>query len=262
MHDLFGHVAARAYIAKNLYIDIGRFSYGAISRVRMFNNANFSGLAAKFGDFCEFSEARIMLGGEHTNSVFNNFSFGSSLPFQKLLAKENIPTQHGRKGPVEVGDGVIFSHGSTVLSGVKINHGVVIGANALITKDCDAFGIYGGNPASKIATRQVEPYHLQNLSKLNVLGIIKYLKDPSSTTNSDLINRSKDDKVLIMIHFSNDFKSEGGSFDFRILGALIDNKNYPLVKGSEFYNYCSQITSATEGKEVEWVLDPLSLKMT
>ena len=102
----------------------------------------------------------------------------------------------------------------------------------------------------------------QNLSKLNVLGIIKYLKDPSSTTNSDLINRSKDDKVLIMIHFSNDFKSEGGSFDFRILGALIDNKNYPLVKGSEFYNYCSQITSATEGKEVEWVLDPLSLKMT
>jgi galactoside O-acetyltransferase len=262
LYDILGHVPARVYLTNNLYIDIGRFSYGAISRVRMFNNSGYSDIAAKFGDFCEFSESRILLGGEHNNSHFNNFSFSSSPPFQKLLAQSNISTKHKRKGILEVGNGVIFSHGSTVLSGVKIGSGVVIGADALITKNCEAFGIYAGNPAKKISIRNVNPNHLEELCNLNPIGIRKYLTNPASLSKGDTIFRSKEDRVILMVQFPNNKDGEGGTFDFRILGAIINNNTFPLVQDSPFYKYCAQATNKVKGKEFEWVLDPLSLKMT
>lgn len=47
----------------------------------------------------------------------------------------------------------IIGCGSIVLPGVTLEEGVAVGALSLITKNCEAFGIYVGNPARRIKER-------------------------------------------------------------------------------------------------------------
>lgn len=48
---------------------------------------------------------------------------------------------------------VIVGCGSVILPGVTLNEGVAIGALSLVTKNCEAFGIYVGSPARFIKKR-------------------------------------------------------------------------------------------------------------
>lgn len=41
----------------------------------------------------------------------------------------------------------------TILKGVHVKKGAIIGAGSVVTKDCDEYSIYVGNPARKIANR-------------------------------------------------------------------------------------------------------------
>jgi len=50
-------------------------------------------------------------------------------------------------------DDVWVGYGATVMQGVKIHQGAIIAAGAVVTKDVEAYAIYGGNPARKIADR-------------------------------------------------------------------------------------------------------------
>lgn len=51
------------------------------------------------------------------------------------------------KGPIEIGKNVWIGDKATILSGVSIGDGAVIGANSVVTKDVPAYSIVGGNPA-------------------------------------------------------------------------------------------------------------------
>lgn len=46
-----------------------------------------------------------------------------------------------------------FGHGATVMPGVRIGHGAIIAASAVVTGDVPDYGIVGGNPARLIRTR-------------------------------------------------------------------------------------------------------------
>lgn len=50
-------------------------------------------------------------------------------------------------------DDVWVGYGSTVMQGVTIRKGSIIAAGSVVTKDVEAFSIYAGNPARKIADR-------------------------------------------------------------------------------------------------------------
>ncbi len=52
-----------------------------------------------------------------------------------------------------MGNDVWFGHGATVLPGVRIGHGAIIGAGSVVTQDVPDYGIVGGNPARLIRTR-------------------------------------------------------------------------------------------------------------
>jgi acetyltransferase-like isoleucine patch superfamily enzyme len=39
------------------------------------------------------------------------------------------------------------------MPGVRVAKGSVIGANAVVTKDTEPYGVYGGVPAKKISSR-------------------------------------------------------------------------------------------------------------
>ena len=54
---------------------------------------------------------------------------------------------------VEVGDDVWIGFGAILLSGVKVESGCIIAAGSVITKDTEAYSIYAGVPAKKVARR-------------------------------------------------------------------------------------------------------------
>ncbi|MFB6709810.1 CatB-related O-acetyltransferase [Streptomyces sp. NPDC056333] len=57
------------------------------------------------------------------------------------------------RGDTVVGNDVWFGYGSMVLPGVRIGHGAVVGAGAVVAGDVPDYGIVGGNPARLIRTR-------------------------------------------------------------------------------------------------------------
>lgn len=56
------------------------------------------------------------------------------------------------KGAVIIGKNVWVGDKATILSGVCIGDGAVIGANSVVTKDVPAYSVVGGNPARIIKT--------------------------------------------------------------------------------------------------------------
>jgi len=55
--------------------------------------------------------------------------------------------------PVTLGKHVIVGCGSVILPGATLEDGVAIGALSLVKSDCQAFGIYAGNPARRVKDR-------------------------------------------------------------------------------------------------------------
>ncbi|MCZ2339104.1 MAG: acyltransferase [Chitinophagales bacterium] len=56
--------------------------------------------------------------------------------------------------PVTIGKHAIIGSGTVILPGLSIEDGVAVGALSLVTKNCDAFGVYIGTPAKKIKKRK------------------------------------------------------------------------------------------------------------
>ena len=55
--------------------------------------------------------------------------------------------------PVNIGNDVWIGARVTILPGVKIGNGAIIGAGSVVTKDVPDFAIVGGNPARVIKYR-------------------------------------------------------------------------------------------------------------
>ncbi len=55
--------------------------------------------------------------------------------------------------PVKIGSRCWVSSNVTILPGVSIGDGSVIASGAVVTHDCESYGIYGGVPAKKIGVR-------------------------------------------------------------------------------------------------------------
>lgn len=62
---------------------------------------------------------------------------------QKEVAIRDIYT----KGPVIIGKNVWIGDKATILPGVTIGDGVVVGANSVVTKNVPPYSVVGGNPA-------------------------------------------------------------------------------------------------------------------
>jgi galactoside O-acetyltransferase len=55
---------------------------------------------------------------------------------------------------VFLGKHVIVGSGTVILPGVSLYEGVAVGALSLVSRDCEAFGIYSGLPAKRIKERK------------------------------------------------------------------------------------------------------------
>lgn len=54
---------------------------------------------------------------------------------------------------IVIGNDVWIGYGAQIMPGVHVGDGCVIGAGAIVTKDCESYGVYVGVPARKIKTR-------------------------------------------------------------------------------------------------------------
>jgi serine O-acetyltransferase len=72
-------------------------------------------------------------------------------PFCRIHSSTNIGSAHG--AAPTLGAFVYIGPGAVLSGGVRVGDGVAIGANSVVTRDCDAHATYAGAPARKISDR-------------------------------------------------------------------------------------------------------------
>ena len=117
----------------------------------------------QIGRFCSLAkDITIFGGGEHITSRATTY------PIVLLFALERPERliDARTKGPTVIGNDVWIGLGATVMSGVKIGNGAVIGAKAVVAKDVPAYAIAVGNPAEVIRYR-FQPKTIERLLALS-----------------------------------------------------------------------------------------------
>ena len=114
------------------------------------------------GDYVHIAVFSLLIGaGRITISDFAGLSSRVSIYSSNddysgnFLTNPTVPADYTNvnKADVVLGKHVIIGSGSVVLPGVTLHDGVAIGSLSLVTKDCEAFGIYLGIPVKKIKNR-------------------------------------------------------------------------------------------------------------
>lgn len=146
-------------------INVGVGTYGVLNIIDYCPRTGTS--KVKIGNYCSIADdVTFLLGGGH------NWHALSTYPFRHfLLDKEESLS----KGDIVLSDDVWIGTQVTIMSGVKIGKGAVIGTKALVTKDIPDYAIAVGIPA-KVIKYRFSPSLIKNLknfdmSKLNESNI-------------------------------------------------------------------------------------------
>ena len=80
----------------------------------------------------------------------------STYELNGYYAIEHVPEEcrATRYGDITIKDDAYIGANCTILPGVTIGEGAVVGANALVNKDLEPWGIYVGSPCKKIGERE------------------------------------------------------------------------------------------------------------
>ena len=113
------------------------------------------------GKFCSLAkDITIFGGGEHITSRATAF------PFVLMFAESPQLVDGQNKGTTIIGNDIWIGLGATIMSGVKIGNGAVIGAKAVVAKDIPDYAIAVGNPA-RIVRYRFQPQTIERLTKLS-----------------------------------------------------------------------------------------------
>lgn len=120
--DDFTLIVAREPISLGNYVHIACFS------------AITGGGRVEIGDYCAVSQGAKLLTG---TDDFTDGGFGNS----------TVPAEYrnARRAPIALGRFCIVGANAVVLPGVTIGEGAVIGANSVVTRDLEPWGVYIGN---------------------------------------------------------------------------------------------------------------------
>ena len=102
------------------------------------------------GKFCQLATGVrfIMNGGNHTMDGVSTYPF-------KVFGKSwgTAAINVVSKGDTVIGNDVWIGNSVTMMQGIHIGDGAIIGTNSLVTKDVEPYSIVGGNPAKLIRKR-------------------------------------------------------------------------------------------------------------
>lgn len=100
-----------------------------------------------FGSNCIFDPAHCFL-----ISIGNNVTFSSHVHVLTHDASPQKIIGYTKIGRVKICDDVFVGANTTILPGVVIGKGAIVGAGSVVTKDCEADYVYAGVPAKKICS--------------------------------------------------------------------------------------------------------------
>ena len=124
------------------------------------------------GDYVHIAVSCTLIGaGKIVMSNFSGLSsrvsvYSSSDDYSgRTLTNPTVPDQYKAvlHKDVFLGRHVIIGSGSVILPGAVLEEGVAVGALSLVSKRCEAFGIYSGNPAKRIKERSRNLLDLERL---------------------------------------------------------------------------------------------------
>ncbi|PZO79670.1 MAG: chloramphenicol acetyltransferase [Mesorhizobium amorphae] len=142
-------------------IEVGDYTYyddpegpGGFAERCVLYHYPFVGDRLVIGRFCAIAKGArfIMNGGAHAQSGFSTFPFnifgnGWEKGFDPATwAAEN-------RGDTVVGHDVWIGLDATIMPGVTIGHGAIIGACAVVTGDVAPYAVMAGNPARAVRSR-------------------------------------------------------------------------------------------------------------
>lgn len=130
-------------------------------------NFGMSNTKLIIGKFCALANGAkfIMADANHATAGVSTFPFAvfgeewsSKIPIQDYPFKKHKD--------IVIGNDVWIGYNATIMPGVNVGHGAIIGSNATVTKDVPPYSVVGGNPAEIIKYRysQEEINFLINLA--------------------------------------------------------------------------------------------------
>lgn len=157
-------------LGSNVLISDKASIYGA-QRIKIGNNVridDFCVLSAgeggiEIGNYVHIAVFSLLIGaGKIVVSDFAGISsrvsiYSSNDDYSgRFLTNPTVPAAYTNvtHADVTLGKHVIIGSGSVVLPGVTLYEAVAVGSLSLVTKDCEAFGVYIGAPAKKIKNRK------------------------------------------------------------------------------------------------------------
>lgn len=113
------------------------------------------------GNYCSIAKGvTIYLGrqGRHPMDVVSTYPLGMLDEFNRPHLQpeaEGLRRSAYNDGPLDVwiGSEVWIADGAMIMAGVRVGHGAVIGARALVTSDVAPYEVVGGVPARRIKSR-------------------------------------------------------------------------------------------------------------
>ncbi len=139
---------------KNPNIIVGDFTYFSDKdfESHVMHHYDFNGDKLIIGKFCQIASgvSFIMNGANHQMNAVSTF------PFYIMEGwNQEIPplTEMPLKGDTVVGNDVWIGQNSTILPGVHIGDGAIIGLNSVVGGDVPPYTIVAGNPAKEIRKR-------------------------------------------------------------------------------------------------------------
>lgn len=139
---------------KNPNIVVGDFTYFADTdfEKHVTHHYDFIGDKLIIGKFCQIGAGVefVMNGANHQMNAVSTYPFYIFGSWdQSAPSKEDLPF----KGDTVVGNDVWIGQNSTILPGVHIGDGAIIGLNSVITRDVPPYTIVAGNPAKSVRKR-------------------------------------------------------------------------------------------------------------
>ena len=144
------------------YIKIGKHTYGVSEKKVIWDqksydyNGNYFQPQLIVGKYCSIGrECKFYLGGNHRHDWITTYPFQAQRIHKSTFKSipKHIEGYPQSNGDIEVGNDVWFGENVTVMSGIKIGDGAVIGTNSTVVKDVEPYSITGGHPAKHIKYR-------------------------------------------------------------------------------------------------------------
>lgn len=160
---------------------VGNATYGSLD-VRSFGNKNEY---LQIGHYCSIaSDVIFVLSGGH------NYKRCTTYPFPKITY--NICVDATTKGPIIVEDDVWIGLRATIMSGVRLGKGCVIGAGSIVTNDIPPYAIYAGGKIIKYRfnedlIKKVSRIDFSKISTDTLSNYKKYCQDEVNVDNIDNI---------------------------------------------------------------------------